>query len=95
MFKFKKEKKKEKFELLQVFDISDLNLSNDLNDELCDMFRADGDSYHRWYPKDKADKFYNGPTQEQIDEVNKALLKNGMKIDKDNKYFHVLIHVSW
>ena len=59
------------------------------------------DTYHRWYP-DRINKpfgkYEHFKTEQELNagkKLNQWLLDEGMKIDKFNKYFHVLIHVSW
>lgn len=76
-------------ELIQVFDW--LNMPSDLGEKLSEYFEADNGSYHRWYP----DKHWQYPGKELKAEVNKWLLENGMVVDIDNKYFYVLIYISW
>jgi hypothetical protein len=49
------------------------------------------DCYRRWYPK-RADEPKSEPW---MAELNKWLTENGMDIDSNNKYFHVLIRFSW
>lgn len=74
---------------IQVFDW--LKMSHPLDDEVAAFYEAGNDSYHRWYPREDWD--YPGAELKQ--KVNEWLLKQGMEIDPDDKYFYVLIHISW
>jgi len=64
---------------------------------------ASNDSYHRWYPSKAEDPeevgkwcfFKSKEDQETGKLLNKWLIENGMKWDKEDKCFHVLIHISW
>jgi hypothetical protein len=74
---------------IQVFDW--LKMPNSFSDDIAAFFEAPNDSYHRWYPG--LDWTY--PGAELKEKVNNWLLEQGMEIDENNKYFYVLIHISW
>jgi hypothetical protein len=76
-------------ELIQVFDW--LKMPQDISDDLAVYFEASNGSYHRWYPDDN----WKYPGERLKTKVNKWLLKNGMLVDTNNKYFYVLIYISW
>lgn len=76
-------------QILQVFDW--LKMSHPIGEQFQDWAETNNDSYVRWYPDDSWDY----PPKELKEAVNNWLLENGMEVDPNNKYFHVLIHVSW
>jgi hypothetical protein len=75
--------------LVQVFDA--LKMPVDMFNELCEFFEASNNSYHRWYPHDSWDY----PKIELKTLVNLWLREHEMVEDVDDKYFYVLIHISW
>jgi hypothetical protein len=75
-------------EKIQVFDW--LKMPHPMDDEVAVFYEAGNDSYHRWYPHESWD--YPGAELKQ--QVNEWLLEQGMEIEED-KYFYVLIHISW
>lgn len=74
---------------VQVFDW--LKMPHSISEKVAEFFEAGNGSYHRWYPRDD----WQYPGAKLKEEVNKWLLENGMEVDKDDKYFYVLIYVSW
>lgn len=54
---------------------------------------AGNDTYYNWYPS-RAEE-YDGAKQEAAVLFNAWLIGQGMKIDWDDEYFHVLIYISW
>lgn len=64
---------------------------------------AANDSYHRWYPGKVSDPdevgaycmFRDEAHRQAGQALNEWLIDHGMKVDEADKYFHVLIFVSW
>lgn len=79
-------------ELKQLFKWSDMP-NEFAGEEACLVFSgfdgADGGHYYRWYPNEVKEDNLPGK------ELNQWLLDNGMIIDKDDKYFYVLIYIDW
>lgn len=97
--------KNTKPELIQVFD--SCKIPHMFGDEETSIIIAgnDGignDTYHRWYP-DRIEKkeigewnfFKNKKEWEASKLLNQWFFDHGMKVDKNNKYFYVLIHIGW
>ena len=79
---------------LQVFDIMCLPDRAVLDSLACDMEFTDN-SYHRWYPTPGWASGRGQITELEKQAVNSWLLLNGMQVDPDDKYFHVLLHSSY
>jgi hypothetical protein len=74
--------------LVQVFD--SCVMPSELLDLFQEAYECSNDSYHRWYP-DPFSKDY-GPLRGKL---NDWLMHKGMQPDNNDKFFYVLIHVSW
>lgn len=74
---------------VQVFDMDDLG--HELWEELAVHWKAANDSYHRFYP----DKPPYGMRMGLFSKTTRALLCSGMKINKSDKHFYVLIRIDW
>jgi len=78
-------------ELIQVFNW--LSMPDEIGRPLVDCFeRVNDDSYHRWYPH-KMDE--HGFDVGVAADVDRWLIDQGMQRDENNKYFYVLIYISW
>lgn len=101
----KKIKKEAKMKLIQFFDW--LYMPHEMNEEETSILIAgpDGagnDTYHRWYPKrveeGKIGRFEHFKDEKELEAgrlMNQWLIEHGMEWDKEDKYFHVLIQISW
>ena len=63
---------------------------------------AGNDTYHRWYPdrveKKEIGKYEHFKNEKELEAgqlLNNWLIEHGLEWDKENKYFYVLIYVSW
>jgi len=58
----------------------------ELEERINDHFESEissSDTYHRYYP------------DIPIEGLNEWLINNGLVIDTENEYFHILIRISW
>jgi len=84
---------------IQVFDSNILCCNRDYDDE--EIIKDNNDyisnGYHmKWYPLDDENNWrYDNYPKGSVKRINEYLLKDGMVIDQNNKYFHVLIEFSW
>lgn len=79
---------------LQVFDIMSMPDRNVVEALLC-AFEMGSDSYHRWYPKLGWGSNHGDLTELDEQVTNAWLRENGMVVDPDDKFFHVLLHSSY
>lgn len=109
--KTKKKKAKDYYkdtrpELMQVFDSCQMPHMFGTEETSILIAGPDGagnDTYHRWYPKKaagrvKVGRYEDFKTEEGLKAgrlLNKWFIAHGMVWDKEDKYFHVLIHISW
>ena len=93
-------------EIMQVFDSCKMPHQFETEETSILVAGSDGagnDTYHRWYPAKVRDDSEVGAYCQFRDETHRAagralnawLTEHGMVEDEANKYFHVLIFISW